>query len=174
VRGHDGIRAGRTGWKQLPLAAVRDGGLTGSLEHALDVSVAWVAAGRPSPSTVLEQQTEWLFYAHTFGTVALNRRVCTPSTARVPLTATGLRGGAPGPFGQDFDCVAPRRVLVRLRAVMASPPTLYQDRQFLKTRTAVKEGYLAVRTPTGKPLVFATVSESGKARLLTASSCVRD
>jgi hypothetical protein len=97
---------------------------------------------------------------------------------RVPFTARGLRGGSPGPFGQLFDCETPSRVLVRIRAVFRVPTTLETIRPFgypmLAAHGEVGEALPAIRTPTGKPLALATVSESGKARLLTASSCVED
>lgn len=175
ARAHEGIREDRSTWKQLPFAALHSGGVLGTNERAYDNSLAWISAGRPSDTTLLERlYGSWTFPAHKFGTVALNRRLCTPARARVPLSARGLGGGRPGPFGEEYDCSTTRPVLVRLRAVLHSPARLFQDRHFLKTRMPVKEAYLAVRTQAGKPLVFAAVFESGKARLLTAPRCVPD
>jgi hypothetical protein len=174
ARAHEGIREDRSTWKQLPFAALHSGGVLGTNERAYDNSLAWISAGRPSDTTVLERMGRWSFPAHQFGTVALNRRLCTPARARIPLSARGLGGGRPGPFGEEYDCSATRPVLVRLRAVFGSPVRLFQDRHFLKTRMPVKEAYLAVRTQAGKPLVFAAVFESGKARLFTAPRCVPD
>jgi hypothetical protein len=133
-----------------------------------------VSGGSPGLDTLVEQRFRWPIYAHAVGTVAINRRACTPSTAKVPLSSAGLQANAPGPLGREFDCEAPRRVLVRVRAVFRSPAPLYQDRFFLKTRRPVRDGYLAVRTQAGAPLVFQTVSESGRSRLFTARSCVED
>lgn len=174
ARAHEGIREDGSTWKQLPFAALHSGGVVGSNARAYDNSLAWISAGRPSDTTVLERMGSWSFPPHEFGTVALNRRLCTPARARVPLSARGLGGGRPGPFGEEYDCSATRPVLVRLRAVFGSPVRLFQDRHFLKTRMPVKEAYLAVRTQAGKPLVFAAVFESGKARLFTAPRCVPD
>lgn len=101
---------------------------------------------------------------------------CLPSSARVPLSTSGLSGGAAGPFGDRYDCVVARRVLVRIRGVFYKPtslrrqrPTRYVDQ--LAANGRVREGALAVRTESGKPIAFATVHESGRARLFVGPSC---
>lgn len=102
---------------------------------------------------------------------------CTGSGALVSLKAEKLQGAAPGPFGRSFDCEAPRRVYLRLRAVFFEPAAL-QDSRELGYRTLFAEGQIseaavAIRTPSGKPLVFATFS-GAKARLFAARSCIED
>jgi hypothetical protein len=96
--------------------------------------------------------------------------------SRVPLSAHGLTGGAAGPLGDDFTCPAARRAYVRVRAVFRSPVTLQLDRStgYLKARGPMREAYVAARTESGKPLAFASVFESGKARLFTARGCATD
>jgi hypothetical protein len=108
----------------------------------------------------------------------LNPERCTEAQAQVPLSATNLRGGSPGPAGQVFDCQSPERVLVRIRAVFASATTLEQDRPFgylqLVARGEVTQAAVAVRTQRGKQLAYATISSSGAARLYRAGGCIED
>jgi hypothetical protein len=101
---------------------------------------------------------------------------CSPSSARVRLSTRGLSGGPADYFSDEFECAVPRRVLVRLRGVFGSPVSLQPGTdpgpfRTLQANGPLQEGALAVRTQAGKPLVVATVSESGKARLFTAASC---
>jgi hypothetical protein len=172
IRAHSGFRANRSTWQNLAFAVVRSGRVV-SPAFILDTSFGWVAAGRVSEMSNLDNEGE-VFSAEYYGTVALNNRVCKRSSARVPLTAKGLTGAPAGPLGEQFDCPAPRTVLVRIRAVARSATRYYLERQFIKTKASLRTGYVAVRTRSGKPLAFAAVFESGKARLFTAPSCVPD
>jgi hypothetical protein len=171
VRGHQGIRQSGSEWRQLAFAVVASGTVASATE-SLDNSFAWITAGAPGGHTSMDQPTGWPHYPHNEGTVAFNRRQCTPSAARVPLVPARLDGGAASPFGEEIDCFTPRRVLVRLRAVMQSPPLLFGAHAFLKTIVPAREGYLAVRTLAGRPLVFASILASGRAKLYAAQSCV--
>jgi hypothetical protein len=102
---------------------------------------------------------------------------CTGSGALVSLNAGKLRGAAPGPFGRSFDCEAPRRVYLRIRAVFFEPASLVDNRELgyrrLLAEGQISEAAVAIRTPSGKPLVFASFS-GAKARLFTARSCIED
>jgi hypothetical protein len=171
VRAQRGVRENRTTWKWLAFAGVRIGHITigpAQLEHSL----AWAGAGRVSEKTNLEElDPAWPYPAKKHGTVALNRESCTPARTRVPLSAKGLNGGLADAFGDAYDCPAPRRVLMRVRATLRAAAPMYRDRQFLKTRADVKSAYIAVRTRSGKPLAYAAVFDSGKARLFTGPSC---
>lgn len=171
VRGHQGIRQGGSEWRQLAFAVVASGTVASATE-SLDNSLVWITAGSPGGHTSVDAPTSWPHYPHNEGTIAFNRRQCTPSAARVPLVPARLDGGAASPLGEEIDCFTPRRVLVRLRAVMQSSPLLFGAQTFLKTIVPAREGYLAVRTLSGKPLVFASVLASGRAKLYTAPSCV--
>lgn len=174
IRAQEGIRENRTTWKSLAFAAARSGRITIGPSQ-LDDSLAWAGAGRPSHTTNLEAKDPMSPYpAQTHGTLALNQKLCSRSKARVRLTAKGLEGGPVGQLGEEYDCPAPRRVLVRLRATMRTRGPVYRDRDFLKTKAALKNAYLAIRTRSGRPLAFAAVFESGKARLFTAASCIAD
>ena len=172
ARVHSGIRESATGWEQLPFAAVSTGGSAGvrNTPELLDNSLAWITAGKPSPSTTLD--SGWgASPVRSSGTLALRTTGCTKTTARVPLTAKGLRGGAAGPFGEEVDCPTPRRVLVRIRATLQSSARLQQARGFLRTQVAVRTAQLAVLAQGGRQLVYAGVVASGKARLFTARGC---
>jgi hypothetical protein len=171
VRGHQGIRQRGSEWRQLAFAVVASGTVASATE-SLDNSFAWITAGAPGGHTSMDQPTGWPHYPHNEGTIAFRRQQCTPSTARVPLVPARLDGGAASPLGEEIDCFTPRRVLVRLRAVMQSPPLLFGSGVFLKTIVPAREGYLAVRTLAGRPLAFASVLASGRAKLYTAPSCV--
>jgi hypothetical protein len=172
VRAHAGIRQGGSSWKQLPFAVISTGAV-GSRLTALDNSLAWITAGRPSGTTTMDTGFN-LSWPHTSGTLALNRRLCRTAPVRIPLTSSGLQGGPAGVFGDAFDCSTTRRVLVRVRAVIEGSSRLHGDAGFVKTNTPLREARLAMRTASGRPLLFAEVLESGKARLLTARSCVAD
>jgi hypothetical protein len=174
IRTNEGFRSGRGAWEKPATGALTTGS-TGSAAQALDNSLAWVIAGRPKPkATVIPDPfTGFTYPIRTWGNVAMSVR-CRPSRVRVPLTTAGLEGGRPGQLGEQFDCPTPRRVLVRTRAVLQSPTTLTRHRQFLVARTPVLEGYLAVRTESGRPIAYAETFASGKARLFTAPRCLPD
>jgi hypothetical protein len=107
----------------------------------------------------------------------LNPTRCAATSRRLPLTAAGLRGGAAPSQGQEYECEAPRRVFVRVRAVFRAPTKLEPDRAFgylqLQARGEVREAALAVRTPSGRSLAFASHG-AGKARVLAAPGCTED
>jgi hypothetical protein len=102
---------------------------------------------------------------------------CAGSGAIVSLKAGKLRPAPPGPLGRSFDCEAPRRVYLRLRAVFFEPAALVDNREsgyrMLLAEGQISEAAVAVRTPSGRPLVFATFS-GAKTRLFTARSCIED
>jgi hypothetical protein len=174
VRAQQGVRENRTTWKWLAFAGVRIGHITRGPAQ-LEDSLAWAAAGRASQRTNLEElDPAWPYPAKTHGTLALNQESCRPSRARVPLSAKGLSGGLADAFGDAYDCPAPRRVLVRVRATLQARAPIYRDRHFLKTRADLKSAYLAIRTLAEKQLAYAAVFESGKARLFIRTSCVAD
>jgi hypothetical protein len=161
-------------WFQLPLASVTTGGVRSSAA-ALDNMLTWVSAGRPSDTTTVIPNpfADFSYPIRAWGTLAVNRRLCRPTSARVPFTRKGLTGGAASQLGEELDCVSPRRVLVRVRAI-ASSSTLKQYRQFVRTTEPVQEARLAVQVPSGKPVIYAELFQSGKARLFTARGCAPD
>ncbi|MBA3433000.1 MAG: hypothetical protein H0U08_02785 [Actinobacteria bacterium] len=173
ARAGQGIREGRSKWKQLPFAVVATGRATNSLSRwgRLTYSYAWITAGEPSSTTTIDSEWRKIGVPATLGVSAT---ACTRATSHVPLSAAGLSGGVASPFGEEFDCSTPRRFLVRVRAVLRSPAALRARQGFLATNAPVREARLAVRTLTGRPLVYAEAFDSGKTRLLTAKSCFRE
>jgi hypothetical protein len=157
VFAQSGVRESPSKWKSLAAATINTRGSQISLFQA--------AAGFPVP-------TEFKGLA-VFDTTLLIGEACRPATARVPLSARGLDGGAADPFGDVYKCSVSRTVLVHVRAVFRSSAFLRRDPRSggRFTRTPVKTASLAIRTQSGRPVVFATVLESGKARLFTAGAC---
>jgi hypothetical protein len=166
-RAHPGARTGGS-WTKLAYAGLRAGVFSGGTGNLL----AWISAGKPTKTTTVDQEF-WTFDVRTFGTVGIRGDLCNPTTASVALGAAGLRGGAAAPLGDELKCDVPRRVLVRLRAVLTSKASLH-GREFESVHVPVREAKLAVRTPAGKRLSYATVSESGRATLFTAKGCVAE
>lgn len=144
---------------------------------------AYAEAGRsfPPPSANFTVFTNWtpdatLVSAST-GAVQLNPTRCTAARVRVPLESRGLRGGAATSGGVQYKCESPPRVLVRIRVAFLGATKLEPDQTFgyatLLARGPVKEAAVAIQTPSGRRLAFASLSGS-KARLLAAPSCVED
>ncbi len=171
ARAHSGVRESGSRWKTLPFAVAATGN-TGTSMTRLDNSLAWITAARPSTTTIIEEGDLPLAVL-SLGTVAVNLRQCEAVQARAPLTPAGLRGGTAGQLGEIVDCETRRRVLVRVRARLQSGG-LRESRGFLRSTGPVANAALSVRTQTGRPLVYATVAASGRARLFTAPRCVAD
>lgn len=166
-RAHPGARtAGK--WTKLAYAGLRTGVFSGATGNLL----AWVSAGAPTRTTSVDQEY-WTFDVRTLGTVGIRGDLCNPARASVPLSAAGLRGGAAAPLGDEMQCEAPRRVFVRVRAVLDSR-AVPRGKDFESVHVPAREARLAVRTPSGKPLSYATVSQTGKATLFTAKGCVAE
>jgi hypothetical protein len=108
----------------------------------------------------------------------VNPNRCSLSRTRVPLVSRGLEGGPVGRSRRSFECEPPSRVLVRIRGVFTAPAAFAEDRTWgyrqLVARGEVSEAALAVRTQSGKPFVFASLSASGGVRLFVARGCVDD
>jgi hypothetical protein len=174
IRAQEAIRESRTTWRSLAFASARIGRITIGPSQ-LDNSLVWAGAGRPSAATNLEEyDTRSPYPAKVHGTLALNQKACRATSTRVPMTGKGLDGGPAGQLGVEYDCAAPRLVLIRLRATLAARAPVYRERDFLKTKATLQSAQLAIRTRVGKALAFAAVFQSGKARLFVAPSCVAD
>lgn len=170
ARGHAGDRTAGL-WSRLAYAGVSTGGNGGRPDTSIPPvsSLAWISAGVPSPGTTIDETYD-AFSAQTGGTIGRNTELCRPATERVALSRAGLRGGDVGRQARTVDCDAPRRVLVRLRATAAGSAALRErGRIFVATSTPIVRAELAVRTPAGKLLVYATVDQSGRARQYVAA-----
>jgi hypothetical protein len=174
ARARSGFGAiGSAGWDHPALAGIETGTDTGGPGTGLDNDLAWVTAGRPSHNATVIEQSYGNYTAVTWGTLAVNTRFCKPVSTRIPLTSAGLAGGSAGPLGEAFDCTVPRRVLLRVRAVTESPG-LKRYRQFIRMLEPLAQATIAVRAQSGRPLIYAEVRETGKARLFTARGCAPD
>jgi hypothetical protein len=172
-RAHPGIRSS-SGWSKLPFVIAASGGWAGpltGLPNAAGNSLAWISAGTPSASTTVDLDSQ-SFPVSGGGTLGVNSDLCRPSKAAVPLTSSGLRGGAVRK-GVFVDCPAPRRLLIRIRATVEGSTALRdRARIFHATNAPAREAKLAVRTPAGKPVSYAEVVQSGQTRIFTGKGCV--
>jgi hypothetical protein len=150
----------RSKWKLRPHGAFHD---PRAASPAGSQTSAWVTAGWPPHEEIGRPPSAV--------SLAYSRR-CRPSGSRVPLSRAGLSGGAASPNGDEYDCIVPGRILVRIKAIFRAPASLSRYRfGQLAARGAVQEGYLAIRSQSGKQIALATVHESGKARLFVGSTC---
>ena len=110
----------------------------------------------------------------TSGGVGYDGKRCVPVKANVPFTKRGLTGGIANQIGEQSQCFPPGKVLVHVRVVFFSKPAVKVDKKsrFFQAVGRVKLGQIAVRSATGKPLVYVDVVDSGRSRGFTAGSCV--
>ena len=175
-RGHRGTGRAAGTWGRPPFVAVQTGAAANGGPRnptILDNSLLWVTGGRPSPTSTLVEGSVLsdLYRTRLWGTLAVNTDLCRNSTKPVPLVSRGLRGGPAGSFEESHRCFTPRRVLLRVRGVLSSPAVLRRYRVFGRTTVPVREATFVIQTEAGKRLVYGDVSESGRARLLTARGC---
>jgi hypothetical protein len=160
VYGQAGVRlpADRAKWMSLPTAWFNSGSIW---THGL----ANVTAGRNDPATQVGS-----------GIVYDGKR-CKLSPKRVVFTRKGLDGGGPASQLQErWECVAAKQVLVRVRGEFAAPARWRHIRQFQQysaSGPSVRSAQLMATTLAGKPLAYADVNESGRARLFFRASCLR-
>jgi hypothetical protein len=109
------------------------------------------------------------------GSVSIGRN-CTSLRRKVSLTSRGLSGGAASRLETRYECVTPARIVVRVRAVFGARKSLRRDPRSgsLSAQGTVRESYVAARTLRGRPLIFASMRRSGRARLFMVASCVED
>jgi hypothetical protein len=129
-----------------------------------------IGAGEGTPSNSLDRPglAIWSRWARACKILASKRRV--------PLSARGLSGGAVDYYVDGYSCPAPRKVFVRVRAVLSEATSFRLDRRsgYLEAIAPVQEGVIAVRMQSGKPFAYVSVNQSGKARIFTADRCVAD
>jgi hypothetical protein len=122
-------------------------------------TLAGMTAGWPAPPPL------------TSGGVGFHGARCVATRSRVALSSRGLVGGPASQLGDEYTCVGPRSMLVRIRAAFRSPVELKLRRGYYSADGRVTRGQIAVATLAGKPLVYAEVAESGTARLFTSKGC---
>lgn len=162
VTAHAGSRVGKQ-WAKLPYVGLRTGNATISTANIL----AWVTAGRPVAATTMDLDF-WSFGG--LGTVGVRRALCRVTEARVPLSPSGLTGGAAAALGSKFSCEAPARVFVRVRAQLTAR-AVPRGPEFSSVHVPARAAQVAVRTTSGRALAYGDVHESGKARLFVAKGC---
>jgi hypothetical protein len=148
-----------------------------ALDWLAQVTVAGV--GQPVPSkpnyrpTLAGMTTGWpVAPPLTSGGVGFDAVRCKPAGKRAPLSRRGLVGGPAGPFGDEYTCVVPRSLLIRVRAAFRAPVALELKRGYYSADERVLRGQLAVTTLAGEPIVYAEVAEAGgKASLFTSKAC---
>lgn len=139
---------------------------------------AFIASGAPIPqlvpgSAVAPFAPRW---------AGIDASPCNPVATVVPFTRRGLDGDSSSrfAFSGGFECTAPSRVLVRVRAEFRTAVSFAQQRigssRYYTTTSATpaRRATLAMTTIAGKPLVYATVADTGKATLFTAPTCIPD
>jgi hypothetical protein len=152
----------RSKWKHLATVDVRD-------EY---VGFGGVGAGNPvadlAPGVPARRERLWIDAG----------RTCREA-ATIPLTKTGLAQVPLSRLGDSYRCRPGRRVFVRVRGVFRAPTSLRLKRYAgrvtqLAAAGTVQHGFVALRSAAGKPLAYAEVFESGKARLFAAPTCRED
>lgn len=120
-------------------------------------TLAGVSAGWPPPPPF------------TSGGLGYDNARCGGSRAKVPLSPKGLRGGVASAFGEDLRCIVGTSVVIHLRATFSQAVSEEPNKagDFVSALGRMLTGQIAVRTPAGKPLVYADVADGGRARLFT-------
>jgi hypothetical protein len=165
VSGMSGTRllGDRSKWRHL--ASVAAGDPNGTFMY--------VSAGNPLAP---DRQSGFVFSPHRLS-IRVNGCRDAPS---IPFSRRGLAGGSAGQLQDTWDCAGGNRVTVRVRAMFRSPtrlrPVAFPNEQgrYLRAAGTVTRAFLAVRAANGRPLAYGDVTESGRARLLTAGSCFPD
>ncbi len=129
-------------------------------------------------ATVVTNLTNGFLGGISSSSIYVNRLHCKATKTKLPLTTKGLRGGAFSPLATEFDCYAPRRVLLRIRGDFVKPTTLRTAKPFgypqLQALGATKQAELAVATLAGKPIAYASIAGAKTARLFTSTDCQED
>ena len=148
-----------------------------NLEWLAQTTVA--AAGQPVPSkpnyppTLAGMTAGWPPTPPlTSGGIGFHNRLCKATRSKVAFVRRGLVGGEASQLGDEYTCVVPKSMLVRIRAEFREPTELARDRSFYSANGRVMRGQIAVTMLGGKPLVYGEVAESGTARLFTPKGCV--
>jgi hypothetical protein len=127
-----------------------------------NASLAGVQAGAPRADYRVPQP-EWTFWI----------RRCGLAAARIDFAFKRLEGGTLNRFSEYYKCALPRRILLRVRAEFRSPVTLRTRAGLQSSAAPVAKGFLAIYSEKEKPLLYADVLESGRARLFDAGVCSR-
>jgi hypothetical protein len=106
--------------------------------------------------------------------LGFSAKLCKPTREAVPLSRRGLSGFAASQFGEELKCFPRGAVLIHIRGSFAAPTPLRlmgNKKDYYSAIGHVLRGQIAVRTQTGKPLVYTEVFASGKATIFAGGSC---
>jgi hypothetical protein len=97
---------------------------------------------------------------------------CFLSKKKIPLESNGLVG-PPVEWTKSYGCSVPGRVIVRVRAVLATAaPWRRANESYFGSRANVVSAELAARSErTGKALAYGTLGPAGKTKLWSAGRC---
>jgi hypothetical protein len=145
-------------WKSLPNVELHTPGTDRGPQQSI---LAAISAGGPLESSSAG------------GGLSIGPGRCKTIRARVPLAAANLERQVVRGYPQHWVCIVPRWILLHVHGAFRAPTSLQANPfGYLSTLGATaRSGSLAVRTETGRPLLFAAVNESGAARLFAANSC---
>jgi len=131
---------------------------------------------RRTPSaTVVTNLTDGFLGGISSSSIYVTRLHCKATSAKLPLTTKGLRGGSFSPLGTEYKCYTSRRVLLRIRGEFVKPTALRAaSRSQLQALGATTRAELAVATLAGKPIAYASIAGAKKTRLFTSSDCQED
>ena len=108
------------------------------------------------------------------GGLGFENRRCVASKARVALSRRGLAGGPASQLGDEYTCIVPKTVTVRVRATFRDPVelALTDRRRFTSAVGRMTRGQIAVNTLAGNPVLYAEVTEAGgQAHLFRSKGC---
>lgn len=163
------VREDRSKWQDRPYARFI-AGATSIVGKGNAVSASIIAGWPPAKYAGFPVSTKSL---------SISAR-CQPSRTRVPLSTAGLSGVVATQFGDEYDCVVPAKVLVRVRSVLRAPTSVRRVRERYGGGTyedefvasgPVRDAVLVIRAPSGKTIALATVHESGRARSFLSDTC---
>ena len=107
------------------------------------------------------------------GAVSFHNRRCTATREQVGFSRRGLFGGPAAQLGDDYQCRVPRTMLVRVRAEFTKPVALrlLDNGTYYAADGRIAQGQIAVQTLQRKPILYADVTDSGRARIFTRGTC---
>jgi hypothetical protein len=110
----------------------------------------------------------------TSGGVVISLDRCTSAGGRPALAPRGLAGGTADSFGDGYECLPPKTVLLRTRVTFHRPTSVRVERardgeRTLAALARITRASWVLQTLKGKPIAYADIRESGRARMFTSS-----
>jgi hypothetical protein len=110
------------------------------------------------------------------GGLAISASRCTARRGRVPLVPAGLRSEPATRLGDAYECAVPRQVVLRVRGTFSAPARLRRNALGSLSTSGgyAHEARMVVATLAGKRIAYASVDESGSARIFLGAGCFPD